>query len=134
MLTQEELDKIPFRYRLLLRILLKLPNPSLPFSILKHFPELEGIFWAIIVPVLFASYIIVNLWLFPFLTSVFGFPLNIIIGFITPIALFVLFLRIQIERTLNWWASIHRPAKEWEPSKRVEELIQLLGKQKKKKT
>jgi len=133
-LNREELEQIPRRYRLLVRILLKLPNPSFPFLVLKRFPEFEGIFWALIVPLVFMIYIVSNLWFFPFLTYHVGFPLNIIIGFIAPAALFVVFLRIQIERTILWWRNIHEPTKEWNLSKTVEELIRLLEKQHAKKS
>lgn len=125
-LSRDELEQIPFRYRLLVRILLKFPNPSLPFFILKRFPEFEGILWAIVVPSLLILYFFFMVWLFPFLTMLVGFPLNVIFGFTVPAVIFLFFLRIQIERTIFWWRSIHEQPKEWEPSKRVEELIELI--------
>jgi len=133
LLSSEELERIPLRYRLLVKILLRLPNPSLPYFILKRFPELEGFFWSLIVPLLLTLYFFFNAWAFPYLSTLVGFPLNVIFGFIIPAVIFVFFLRIQIERTILWWKNIHSQQKEWEPSKRVEELISLLEKQRRRK-
>lgn len=132
-LIHDELEQIPFRYRLLVNMLLKLPNPNLPFFILKRFPEFEGIFWAVVVPILLGLYTWFNVWLFPFLTQHFSFPLNIIFGFTIPAVIFVFFLRIQIERAILLQRNIHRPLKEWDISKTVEEWIQLLKKHQRRK-
>lgn len=132
-LSRDELEQIPFRYRLLVRILLKFPNPCLPFFILRRFPEFEGIMWAVVAPILLTLYFFFNIWLFPLLAILVGFPLNVIFGFIVPAVIFLFFLRIQIERTILWWRNIHKQSKEWEPSKRVEELIELIERQHRRK-
>ena len=135
LLSRDELERIPAQYRWLVKILLKLPNPSLPFFVLKHFPEFEGIFWALVVPCFLILYFFFNIWLFPFVTLRFGFPLNYVFGFLIPAIIFVFFMRIQLERTILWWKSIHEEPREWQISKRVEELIELLNRrQKRKKT
>lgn len=129
LLSHDQLEQLPSRYRLLVKMLLKLPNPRLPFFILKHLPEFEGILWAAVVPILLGLYFWFSIWLFPFLSLRVGFPLNIILGLLTPAVIFLFFLRIQLERTILWWRNIHQSSKEWDTSKSVEEWVQLLKKQ-----
>jgi len=133
LLSRDELERIPARYRLLVKILLKLPNPSLPFFFLKHFPGFEGIFWAILTPLFVAFLSFSYFWSIPFLSLHFSFPLNVIIAFLIPAIFFVFFLRIQLERTILWWKNIHEEPREWQTSKRVEELVELLNRQRKRK-
>jgi len=133
LLSRDELKSIPLQYRLLVKILLKLPNPSLPFFILKKFPEFEGILWAVVVPIFFMLYSFFNAWLFSFLSLSVGFPLNVILGFVVPVVIFVFFLRIQLERMILLWRNTHHPLREWDTSKRAEEWIQLLRKQQRRK-
>jgi cellulose synthase/poly-beta-1,6-N-acetylglucosamine synthase-like glycosyltransferase len=133
LLSQEELERIPPLYRLLVKALLKLPNPSMSFFVLKHFPELEGILWALVTPILIVLYFFFNMWLFSFVTLYFGFPLNYIISAITPVVIFVFFLRIQLERTILWWRNVYGKPKKWQISKTVEEFVKVLEKQQKKR-
>lgn len=132
LLSRDELERIPLGYRLLVKMLLKLPNPSLPFYVLKHFPELEGVFWALVVPCFLILYFFFNIWLFTFMTLRFSFPLNYVFGVLIPAIIFVFFLRIQLERTILWWKTIHEEPREWQTSKKVEELIELLNRQQKR--
>jgi hypothetical protein len=113
----------------LIRILLKLPNPSLPFFILRRIPELEGILWAMIMPILLISYLWFSMWSFPHFTLLFGYPLNVISAFLIPAVIFAFFLRMQLERVILSWRSINRSSREWDPTRRVEELIDVLKKQ-----
>jgi len=115
-----------------MKMLLKLPNPSLPFFILRRIPEFEGILWAMIVPILLILYFWFSIWSFPYFTILFGYPLNVISAFLIPAMIFVLFLRVQLERGILLWRSISRPSKAWDPSKRAKELIDLLKKQQRK--
>lgn len=131
--SRDELERIPTRYRWLVKVMLKLPNPSLPFFVLKHLPEFEGIFWGLVTPLFMAMYVYFFAWLIPFLTLTIGFPLNVIFGFAIPAVVFVFFLRIQLERTILWWKGIHEEPREWQVSKRVEELIELLNRQQRRK-
>lgn len=133
LLSGDELERVPLQYRLLVKILLKLPNPSLPFFILKKFPGFEGILWAVVAPIFLMLYSLFNAWLFSFLTLSVGFPLNVILGFVMPAVIFVFFLRIQLERMILLWRNIHNPLREWDTSKRAEEWIQLLRKQQRRK-
>lgn len=133
LLSQDELEQIPSRYRLLVKLFLKLPNPSLPFFILKHFPEFEGIFWALVVPLSLSVFFWVYLWFIPFLSLHFSFPMNVIIGLLVPTIPFVLFLRIELDRIILWWRSIHHEPREWQIAMRVEEFVELLHRQQKRK-
>lgn len=133
MSSRDEIRQIPFRYRLLINTLLKLPNPSVPFFILKRFPGFEGILWAVVAPILLSLYFWFNVWLFPLLTRLIGFPLNYVFGLMIPLVIFLFFLRIQLERTILWWRNIHEPLKQSDTSRLVEEWVQLLKKQQRKK-
>jgi len=133
LLSHDELKRIPVRYRLLIKMLLQLPNPRLPFFVLKHFPELEGILWAMIAPLFLVLYFLFSLWLFSFATIHFGFPLNYVFGFSISATIFVFFLRIQLERTIIWWKNIQKEPKEWQTAKRVKELVEILNKQQTRK-
>lgn len=135
LLSREELEQLPFLYRLVVKVLLKMPNPSLPFFVLKKFPEFEGILWAVVTPSLLILYFFFNIWLFSLSGLRVGFPINLIVifGVMIPAVIFVFFLRIQIERTILWWRNIHEPQKEWDAPKRVEELIELFEKQRMRK-
>ncbi len=115
------------------KMLLGLPIPGFPFFILKRLPEFEGIFWAIITPILVYLYAWFQFWWFVFLSTLVGFPLNVIFGFPVPAVIILFFLRVQLERANHQWRKIHEPTKEWAPSKSVEELIELFERQRKRK-
>lgn len=133
MLTQEDLKQIPLRYRLFVKILLKLPIPSLPFFVLKHAPELEGFLYFLFLPMVLAVYYWFGMWLIAFLSLTFGFPLNIILWLLIPGLIFVFSLRLQLERTILWWKAISQQPRDWHISEKVEELIELLDRQRKGK-
>jgi len=132
-LTREELEQIPLRYRWLLKLFLRLPTPSIPFAVLKRLPEIEGVFWTIIVPILLTLYFFFNVWLITFTARFFGFPLNIIVSFLIPGVAYVFFIRIYVKRAILWWRNVHERPREWEVPKRVEELIELFKKQQRRK-
>jgi len=131
-LSREELDRIPPRYRWLIKLFLKLPNPGFPYFVLKKLPEIEGIFWAIVTPFLLTLYFLSSIWLIAFLSLHFIFPFNLLLGLFIPAIIFVFFLRIQLERTILWWKSLQNSHNEWDISKAVEELAELTRKQKAK--
>jgi hypothetical protein len=133
LLSREELEQIPLRYRLLVKAFLKLPNPGIPFFIMRHFPEFEGILWGLVVPLSLGFFIWFDMWFVAFLSLHFSFPLNVIIGFLVPAIPFLFFLRIELERTILWWRNIHEQPKEWQISKKVDELIDLFNRQQKGK-
>jgi hypothetical protein len=131
-LSREELDRIPLRYRWLVKLFLKLPNPGFPYFVLKKLPEIDGIFWAIVTPILLTLYFLSNIWLIAFLSLHFSFPFNLLLGLFIPAVIFVFFLRIQLERTILWWKSLQNSHNEWDISKAVEELVELTRKQRRR--
>jgi len=124
-LSREELEQIPQRYRWLLKLFLKLPNPSFPYFVLRRLPEIEGVFWAIIVPVFLILYFLFSVWFFGFASLHLTFPLNLLLGLLMPAIIFVFFVRIQLERTIHWWKNLSSTRQEWDISKIVEEFAEL---------
>lgn len=133
-LSREELDQVPQRYRWLIKLFLKLPNPGFPYFVLKKLPGIEGIFWAVVTPILLILYFLSNIWLIAFLSLHVIFPFNILLGLLIPTIIFVFFLRIELERTILWWKNLQGPGKEWDISKVVEEFVELTKKQKQRQT
>ena len=130
-LSPEDLEQIPRHYRWLLKLFLKLPNPRLPFFLTRRLPEIEGLYWAVIVPIFFVLLFYLIVYLVPFLSLHFAFPLNIIIEFLILLPLPIMFLRIQAERTLLLWKTYRSTSTEWNVTKVVEELFELRRKQRK---
>jgi len=123
---------MPRRYRIFTKLLLKLPNPSIPFFVVKRFHLLEGLLYGLLLPIFMFLSAVFTLILFPTSMLAFAFPLNYMVLLILPSVLFVIFLRIELERTINWWRSAFGAPTEWDSSKSVEELVQLFKKQQNK--
>jgi len=132
MLSREELNEIPLRYRWLVKLLLRLPNPSLPYFVLRRLPEMEGFFWAIVTPVFLVLYFFFSVWLVNVLSLRVVFPFNLLLGLLIPTVIFVLFLRVQLERAVHWWRNLKSPHGEWQTSKVAKELEELFKKQQEK--
>jgi len=132
--TEQLYSQMPYIYRLIMRLLLKIPNPSIPFFIIKRFPVFEGIYYGILLPIFVFISGVLTLWLYPTATAKFGFPLNIIVVLLLPIAVFVVFIRMQLHRTMSFWKAIHNQPKDWETSKSVTELIELFQKERNNKS
>ena len=82
----EEKDlPIPYRF------LIKIPLKSLGSS--------SGIFWALVCPIL----IFLNFFFDFFILVYFSFPINIILALVVPAVVFILFVRVVLERFINWW-------------------------------
>jgi hypothetical protein len=133
LLTSEDLEQVPKRYRWLLKLFLRLPNPRFPYFLLRKLPEIEGFFWALIVPVFLLVYFLFSFWLFVTLSRLIVFPLDFLIGFSIPAIIFVLFLRIQLGRTLAWWKSLKHSSRKWQVSEVLDDLVELFEKQQKNK-
>jgi len=120
----EKIDrrKLPLIYRLIL----KLPMPSLDFL-----PQVShGIFWAVIVPI----FMVLESYLALVLLLAFAFPTNIILAGAIPAMIFIIFLRIQFERFINWWnATIAQQGFEWNVEKATREYLDLQKNHKSKK-
>ena len=82
----EEKDlPIPYRF------LIKIPLKSLGSS--------SGIFWALVCPIL----LLLNFFFDFFILVYFPFPINIILALVVPAVVFILFVRVILERFINWW-------------------------------
>jgi hypothetical protein len=86
-------EKLPLFYRLLLKV----PIPSISTSI----DISSGIFWAVIFPIFLFLDFFLNIY---FLVG-FSFPINIFLICVVPVAILVIFVRVTIDRFINWWNS-----------------------------
>ena len=108
------------------RLILKLPLPSLDFL-----PDVShGIFWAVIMPI----FVVLESYLGLFLLVAFSFPTNIVLVGVIPGIILLFFLRIQLERFINWWnATIAQQGFEWNVEKATREYLDLQKNHKSKK-
>ena len=126
-------SEMQLRYRLLVKLLRKIPIPRMPFFITNKLPLVEGIFHGMMMPIFVFLMGIFMYWLIPTATLVFGFPLNIAV-ILTVLGLFVaLFARIELERSINWWRAVFGTPVQWDTSRTLEELVELFKKQQRKK-
>jgi hypothetical protein len=61
----------------------------------------SGIFWAVIFPIFLFLDFFLNIY---FLIG-FSFPINIFLVCVVPVAILVIFVRVTIDRFINWWNS-----------------------------
>ncbi|UCD96841.1 MAG: hypothetical protein JSV35_01940 [Candidatus Bathyarchaeota archaeon] len=114
-----ERENLPRFYRLILKI------PNAPMAI-----GTSGLFWAVVVPLL----VFLNSLLTFFILLYFQFPVNILLVIGIPIPLTIAFIKVNLERTINFWnLLVRRTGFEWNVHKRTEEYITLLEKQQKKR-
>jgi len=113
-------DKLPWFYRLVLKI------PGADFLVSSS----SGVFWAIVVPV----FLVLEFFLSIFLILIFPFPVNVLLTAIISIVVFMIFIKVSLERFMNWWDSIvGESGLEWDVEKRTREYVALLEKRKEKK-
>jgi len=110
--------KLPWYYRLILKI------PGADFVENAS----SGIFWAIIVPIFLILEFFLNISLLVF----FPFPMNIALALIVPAVILVVFLRVSLERFINYWNSAVDGSFEWNVDKSMVEYLELLKKKEKK--
>jgi hypothetical protein len=97
-MEQEKFEKIDReRLPLFYRLLLKVPIPSISITI----DISSGIFWAVIFPIFLFLDFFLNIY---FLIG-FSFPINIFLVCVVPVAILVIFVRVTIDRFINWWNS-----------------------------
>ena len=112
--------RLPIFYKLIL----KLP-------LVERLESASGIFWALIVPPFVFLVIPMSLyllWVFPFL-------INLVLTGIVPTSLFVLFVKLSLERFINFWnVSIAHPSLKWDVEETVKGYVSLLKEQRKKET
>ena len=118
-LRQLNRDSLPWFYRLLLRI---------PMANMFEGAS-SGIFWAIIVP----CFLVVEFFLSMFLLLYFVFPINIIIAGIVPATIFLIFVRISLERFINWWNASIDTSFKWNVERMAQEYIDSLKPKKEEK-
>jgi hypothetical protein len=112
-------DKLPFICRLILKV------PGAEF--LENCSS--GVFWAIVVPI----FLILEFFLNFFIFFYFWFPLNVLLVSIIPITIFLIYLRISLERFINWWNSeVASKGFRWNFEERMQEYLAMLKKEKKK--
>jgi len=119
-MSEQELKKIdksklPFFYRLILKV----PGANLIES------ASSGIFWAVIVPI----FIVLEFFLNLFLLLYFPFPINIVLTSIIPVAILIVFIRISLERFINWWnLNIGESSFKWNVEETMQEYLTMLNK------
>jgi hypothetical protein len=121
-MSKEELKKIDNKkLPVLYKLLLKIPGANL----LEN--ASSGVFWAIVVPI----FITLEFFLSMFLLLSFPFPTNVALAGIVPSVILVMFLRISLERFINWWNATIDSGLEWNVERKVQDYIDLIRKKKK---
>jgi len=117
-LKEVDRSKLPWFYKLILKI------PRTDFL-----ESAGGIFWSIIIPI----FLVLDFFLTLFLLVSFPSPVNIILTAIIPIAILMIFIKITLERFLNWWDSTFGKSRfEWNVEKIAQEYLSLLKKKEEK--
>lgn len=112
------MDKLPWFYKLILKI------PGTDFL-----ESAGGIFWGIIVPIFMSLDVYLTLFLLVF----FPFPINVVLIATIPITILLIFIKIILERFINWWNSVFGKSRfEWNVEKAVQEYLSLLKKKEEK--
>jgi len=61
----------------------------------------------------------------------FSFPINLALTFVIPVLIFILFMRVMLERMINWWNGfIASGYTQRELSKVIDEYVSLIKKEK----
>lgn len=116
-----EKDELPWFYRFVLKI---------PFvRAATVFGEYEGVYWAIVLPLLLAVEFVVSF----YLLLCFPFPVNIIATGIIPTFILVIFVRVQLERFLNLVSTMTQTVKKWDVAEAIEDYVRLLEAQKRER-
>lgn len=110
--------ELPASYRLILKV----PGINLV-------ENASGVFWAIVVPLFIFIDSLMNLYLFVGLP----FPVNVALVGIIPATVLLIFLRVGLERFINFWnLNFVRSSLEWNVKEKTKEYISLLKKQRKR--
>lgn len=110
-------EKLPLFYRLILKV-----------PVVDRIANASGIFWALVVPIL----VFANSMLGLVLLLTFPFPTNLILVLMVPGSLLVVFIKLSLERFINFWnLLVAKPHSEWNIEKKVEEYVAMLDRHKK---
>jgi hypothetical protein len=121
--TKLSAEMNPQELPLFYRLILKIPG-------VNRLENASGIFWAVIVPIFIFSDSILNFYLF----IGFSFPYNYLLVAVFPILLFLVFLRVGLERFINFWnLNFVRSRLDWDVGKLTKEYVNLIRKKGKKK-
>lgn len=113
------MKELPWYYKLVLKI------PRTDFL-----ENAGGIFWGVITP----TFLILEFFLSIFLMISFPFPINLVLTSIIPISTFMIFLKITLDRFINWWNAIFgNSGFVWNVDKTLQEYVNLLKKQEEEK-
>jgi hypothetical protein len=123
-MSDEELQKIektklPWFYRLILKI------PGANFLEGTS----SGVFWILVVPFFLASEFFTSLLLLIFLP----FPINLVLASLIPAVVLLVFIRINLERFINWWNGNFGKPFEWNMEKTLHEYLASLKKKNEEK-
>jgi hypothetical protein len=113
------MKELPWYYKLVLKI------PGTDFL-----ENAGGIFWGVITP----TFLILEFFLSIFLMISSPFPINLVLTSIIPISTFMIFLKITLDRFINWWNAIFgNSGFVWNVDKTLQEYVNLLKKQEEEK-
>jgi hypothetical protein len=103
------------------RLILKIPGADFVES------ASSGIYWGISADLPYTR-VFLNISLLVF----FPFQINIVLVLITPVGVLLVFLRVSLERFINWWNSAVDDSFEWNVDKSMPEYLELLKKKEKR--
>jgi hypothetical protein len=112
-------SRLPWYYRLILKI----PGANFVESVSS------GIFWGMVVPIFLILEFFLNICLLVF----FSFPVNIVLVLIIPVAIMLVFLRVSLERFMNWWNSAMGDSFEWNIDRTMPEYLEMVKKKEERK-
>jgi uncharacterized protein YacL len=116
-LKKIEEKSLPWFYKLILKV------PGTGFL-----ENAGGVFWGILVPI----FLVAEFFLSFYLVLFFPFPINLILTLVIPACVFVIFVKISLERFINWWNAMFGESFEWNVEKTLDEYINLLKTKRKK--
>lgn len=112
-MKQIDRNKLPWLYRLILRI------PGADFLESSS----SGVFWGLVVPIFLFVEFFLNLYLILFVP----FPANVVLVAIIPVVVLLVFMRISLERFINWWnLVVGETGHAWNVEKSLQEYLVLL--------
>jgi hypothetical protein len=122
-MNEQKLEKIDKnKLPLIYKLILKVPGSDFIQSISS------GIFWSIVVPIFLLLDFFINF----FLLLLFPFPINILLTLIIPAAVLMVFLRINLERFINWWNLNIEDSFKWDVEKSLKEYLTILKEKEKR--
>lgn len=117
--TTIDLTKLPLLYRLVLKV------PGVRFL-----ESASGVFWALIVP----PFLFINMLASLFILVKLPFPSNVLVAAVVPIIAFLIFVRVSLDRFINFWNStISRSYFEWNIDRAIDDYIGILVRKQRKK-